>query len=76
MTTVAQWLAAPLVQVERGEREAFARGLYDHVSGVMDDVPSGSCDCGVLAPCRRHRLAGEQRDREQADRLARFHASS
>lgn len=74
MTTVAQWLAAPLTVVERGEREAFARGLYDHTTGVLD-IP-GSCDCGVRAMCRRHRLESERVDAEIAERARRFHASS
>lgn len=63
---VADWLAAPLPVVERGEREAFARDLYGHEL----DIPT-SCDCGVLALCRRHRMEVEQRERERAETLAR-----
>lgn len=66
MTTVAQWLAAPLPVVERGEREAFARGLYDQEL----DAPS-ACNCGVLAACRYHRLQSERWEAEQRERLNR-----
>lgn len=50
MTTVSQWLTAPLAHIERSEREHHARmqALYE------DDTPSG-CDCGALALCARHR---------------------
>lgn len=64
MTTVAQWLAAPLPQVERGEREAFARALHDQ----EPDAPS-SCDCGALAQCRRHRMETERREAERVKTL-------
>lgn len=55
MTTVAQWLAAPLAHIEAAERSAFAAAL----AGAQLDTPQ-SCDCGALAMCRHHRIEFER----------------
>lgn len=54
MSTVAHWLAAPLVHIEAQERSAFAAALAE-----AQDAPS-ACDCGALAMCRRHRIEFER----------------
>lgn len=55
MTTVREWLTAPLPQVERGEREAYARAEAEWQREQLGSV-TGACMCNAAAlyVCRMH----------------------
>lgn len=53
MTTVGQWLAAPLPQVERGEREAYMRAEAEWQREQLGSA-YGACMCSIGYVCRYH----------------------